>query len=84
MQKSFKFKVMRVVADRATTLLNDGYILLVKTESMKLQFYKLRHKVNGNVVVIEAYPDSNFFVQKTNGRIVSSGAIIPPSHEKMY
>lgn len=42
-----------------------------------MTFYKLRHRMNGNIIVINASPIDDFMIQKSNGVIVYSGKIQP-------
>lgn len=77
-------KLMKVVAQRATAFLSEGYNLVVKTESVSLMFYSLRHRSNGNSITLIAYPTRNHFIQKRNGVVVASGAIIDTCHETLH
>lgn len=72
----FKLKTQRVVADMATSLLSEGYILRLKMESVSLMFYKLQHTNNGNTIVIKGYPSVNSYVMLKNGRQIKAGKII--------
>lgn len=84
MGKYSEIRLMLVVAQRATAFLSEGYHFVVKTESVSLMFYSLRHLSNGNTITLIAYPKRNHFVQKRNGVIVASGAIIDTCHETLH
>lgn len=78
-----ELRIMKVVADKVTTLLSDGYSIVVKSVSMTLVFYSLRHRTNGNKIVIKAYPKENYFEQTTNGKVVAKGSILGSVHESV-
>lgn len=57
--------------------MEDGYQLVVKSSCPTFAFYKLRHRLNGNVIVISAEPFRNKMVQRTNDVVTYSGMIQP-------
>ena len=78
-----ELRIMKVVVDKVTTLLSDGYSIVVKSVSMSLVFYSLRHRTNGNKIIIKAYPKDNYFEQTTNGKVVAEGTILASVHESV-
>jgi len=83
MGKYSEIRFIWVVADKVTALLSDGYSIVVKSVSMSLVFYSLRHRTNGNKIIIKAYPKDNYFEQTTNGKVVAKGAILASVHESV-
>lgn len=83
MEKCSELRITKVVADKVATLLSDGYSIVVKCVSMSLVFYSLRHRTNGNRIVIKAYPKDNYFEQTTNGKVVAKGIILASVHESV-
>lgn len=83
MGKYSELRIIKVVADKVTTLLSDGYFIAVKSVSMSLVFYSLRHRTNGNKIIIKAYPKENYFEQTTNGKVVAKGTILASVHESV-
>lgn len=83
MEKCSELRMTKVVADKVATLLSDGYSIVVKCVSMSLVFYSLRHRKNGNKIVIKAYPKDNYFEQTTNGKVVAKGVILASVHESV-
>lgn len=78
-----ELRVIKVVTDNVATLIEDGYTIVVKSVSMSLVFYSLRHRKNGNRIVIKAYPKDNYFEQTTNGKVVAKGIILASVHESV-
>ena len=78
-----ELRVIKVVTDKVTTLIADGYSIVVKSVSMSLVFYSLRHRTNGNKIIIKAYPKDNYYEQTTNGKVVAKGAILASVHESV-
>lgn len=78
-----ELRIMKVVADKVTTLISDGYSIVVKSVSMSLVFYSLRHRKNGNKIIIKAYPKDNYYEQTTNGKVVAKGTILASVHESV-
>lgn len=60
---------------RFTSMLEDGYVEISYTDMTYFLFAKMRHRTNGNVVTITAYPKADRMMQKTNGRVVYDGPI---------
>lgn len=60
---------------RCTSMLEDGYVEVSYTDMTYFIFAKLRHRTNGNIVTLTAFPQSNRMMQKTNGRVVYDGPI---------
>lgn len=65
-----------VFNERVTSLLNDGYHIMFRSEGVatSLWFASLRHH-NGNRVIIKAYPDDNRLVQTTNHIVTHEGTL---------
>lgn len=83
MARFSELRVIKVVTDQVTTLIADGYNIVVKSVSMSLVFYSLRHRKNGNKIVIKAYPKDNYYEQTTNGKVVAKGIILASVHESV-
>lgn len=62
---------------RVKSFVRDNYMLQVNYISPELCYVKLRHRMNGNVVVISANLCSDYMQQKTNGKVTYSGIIQP-------
>lgn len=73
----FRLKTQETLAQRIKSLCQDNYTIVTATVSAQFTFYKLRHRVNGNIIVITASPVDDFMTQKTNGKVVYSGKIQP-------
>ena len=73
----FKLKTQKVVADMATSFVNEGYLLQIKVESLALMFYKLHHRSNGNTIIVSARPTTNYYEITKNGKRTKWGQIIP-------
>lgn len=78
-----ELRIMKVVADKVATLISDGYSIVVSSVSWCLVFYSLRHRTNGNKIIIKAYPKDNYFEQTTNGKVVAKGTILASVHESV-
>lgn len=63
-------KASAVLFDRALSLVNEGYIFRVSSNSPTLTFYKLVHRSNGNEIIIKGSPLDNWFSQSKNGKVV--------------
>lgn len=83
MERCSELRMTKVVTDKVTTLIADGYNIVVKCVSMSLVFYSLRHRTNGNKIVIKAYPKDNYYEQTTNGKVVAKGVILASVHESV-
>jgi len=81
---AFKLKTQRVVADMATSLVNEGYILMFKVESLALMVYKLHHRSNGNIIIVSARPTTNYYEMTKNGKRTKWGQIIPEKADTMH
>lgn len=65
----------KVFEHRIASMLEDGYVEMHYTDMTYFIFTKLRHRSNGNIVTLTAFPQSNRMMQKTNGRVVYDGPI---------
>lgn len=74
---NLKLKTQTVLQERVNSFLEDGYCLVVKSNNPTFAFFKLRHRMNGNVITISAEPFRNEMVQRTNGTVTYSGKIQP-------
>lgn len=81
---AFKLKTQKVVADMATSFVNEGYILMFKVESLALMVYKLHHRTNGNIIIVSARPTTNYFEVTKNGQRTKWGQIIPEKTDTMH
>lgn len=75
--KVFKLKTQSILQERVNSFLEDGYVIVVQSSSPTFAFYKLRHRLNGNVITISAEPFRNWMVQRTNDKMTYSGNIQP-------
>lgn len=80
----FKLKTQKVVADMATSFVNEGYILQFKVESLALMFYKLHHRSNGKTIIVSARPTTNYYEITKNGKRTKWGQIIPGKTETVH
>lgn len=72
-----KLKTQSILQERVRSFLQDGYLVVVRSSSPTFAFYKLRHRLNGNVITISAEPFRNWMVQRTNDKVTYSGPIQP-------
>lgn len=59
-------KVKNIFGERVRSLLEDGYVVIVSIDSADLLFCKLRHRSNGNRIVLNASPRLGYITQRTN------------------
>lgn len=76
-RNNFQLKTQAVLHERVKSFMEDGYQLVVKSSCPAFAFYKLRHRLNGNVIVISAEPFRNKMVQRTNDVVTYDGMIQP-------
>lgn len=76
-RNNFQLKTQAVLHERVKSFMEDGYQLVVKSSCPTFAFYKLRHRLNGNVIIISAEPFRNKMVQRTNDVVTYSGMIQP-------
>jgi len=69
MSNDFK-SASAILMERVRSFEQDGYVQRVRYITPSLAVLTLKHKYNGNVVQIKAYPDQNYFQQYLNGKIV--------------
>lgn len=67
--RDFKLKWMKAVATFATAFTNEGYVFILEYTCTSLMMYKLKHRVNGAVIIITADPKKNEVTMKRNGII---------------
>lgn len=72
-----KLKSQSILQERVKSFLQDGYMVVVRSSSPTFAFYKLRHRLNANVIVISAEPFRNWMVQRTNDKVTYTGPIQP-------
>lgn len=77
MTEKIAAKRLAIFRNRLRSFLDDGYTIIVKSEQIFMQFYKLQHKSNGSIVTLTVYLFKNYMIQKRNGRVVYQGEIIP-------
>lgn len=77
-------RICKVVDAWSASLLTEGYVLSFRSVGVLLVFYKFRHSVNGNSIVIKAYPKDNFYIWLKNGRQVKAGKIIESGEKKVH
>lgn len=65
-----KVSINSIFQERVTSLLEDGYRVIVKVDNSTLLFAKLRNLANGNHIVLKAYPQDKKLVQYTNNILV--------------
>ena len=66
MEKNLRSKLQSLFEERVSSLLEDGYVSVVKSSSVYFHYARLRHP-NGNVVTVKGYPRLLQLVQLTNG-----------------
>lgn len=64
-----------VVHERVRSLMEDGYILMFRSTSLTVGFYKLRHRFNGHTVIVRAYYCRNRLQQYRDDRLVHDSEI---------
>jgi len=67
---NINIKKSAVLLNRALSLVDEGYIFRIKSNSPTLTFYKLVHRSNGNEIIIKGSPLDNWFTQTKNGKVV--------------
>lgn len=82
--RDFKLRSQKVVAAFATSFLSEGYIVVLKMESNALMFYKLRHRTNGNTIIIKAVPSQNSLIMVKNGVRKINTTILDRHGETMH
>lgn len=65
----------KVVHQRVSSLMDDGFRLVFKSTLPSDEFYKLRHRTNGTTITLRAYYATNRLVQFTGGVCVHDAAI---------
>lgn len=70
-------KLRSILRQRVLSLVQDGYLLCVSTESDDLVCYALKHASNGKRITISAKPVDDFMVQKSDGVVTYKGIIQP-------
>lgn len=71
-----RFHCLQQIAERVTALQSDGYNIVVRHINDVSFFYKLRHRVNGNVITIAGDFIAEMMTQTRNGSITYEGTII--------
>lgn len=72
-----------VFNERISSLIEDGYVVQFKTLTAvdNLWFATLRHRSNGNRVLLKAYPLENTILQYTNKRLTHKGSLLNSPQE---
>lgn len=65
-----KVTINNIFQERVSSLLEDGYRVIVKVDNSTLLFAKLRNLANGNHIILKAYPQDKKLVQYTNNILV--------------
>lgn len=66
MERKLSDKLQDLFEERVSSLLEDGYVPVVKSSCAYFHYARLRHP-NGNVVTIKGYPRLLQLIQLTNG-----------------
>lgn len=66
-----------ILESRVKSFVNDNYVVQVNYITPELSYIKLRHRMNGNIVEINANLCSDFMQQRTNGKVTYSGIVQP-------
>ena len=76
MDKQHAQRVMQsIIKERVKSLLDDGYSLSYRSALMTSVVYRLRHRSNGNVIIMHVYYQRNWLVQYTNGNCTYNNPI---------
>lgn len=69
--------------ERIDSLIEDGYVVQFKTMTAadNLWFATLRHRSNGNRILLKAYPLENSILQYTNKVITHKGQLLQSPKE---
>ena len=65
-----------VIRARHRSFLDEGYQQVFVVDGADLFFSKLRHRRNGNTIILEAFPKKNKYTQYCNGRTIIDRANI--------
>lgn len=58
--------LMQIYGERLRSLLEDGYVVQVKSDQPRLKYTALRHRSNGNRIRLYCYPVEGVIKQMTN------------------
>lgn len=76
-KRNLKLRSQVILHERIKSFVEDGYFVVVSTNNPTYAFFKLRHRLNGNIIVISAEPMRNTMIQRTNGQLTYQGQIQP-------
>lgn len=65
-----------IIRARHRSFLDEGYQDMFVVDTPELFVSKLRHRMNGNTIILKAYPRENKYSQYRNGRTIIDSAVI--------
>lgn len=65
-----------VMRARHRSFMDDGYQQVFIVDSERIFMSKLRHRMNGNTIILKAYPQQNRYCQLSNGKMIVNWANI--------
>lgn len=72
-----KLRTQAILDQRIRSLAEDDYLVRFRSAGLQLDFIKLKHKHNGNEIIIKADHLRDRMTQTTNGKLVYQGTIQP-------
>lgn len=65
-----------IIRARHRSFMDEGYQQVFMVDGADLFVSKLRHRMNGNTIILKAYPRQNKYTQYCNGRTIIDRANI--------
>ena len=65
-----------IIRARHRSCMDEGYQQVFVVDGADLFVSKLRHRMNGNTIILKAYPRQNKYTQYCNGRTIIDRANI--------
>lgn len=65
-----------IIRARHRSFMDEGYQQVFVVDGADLFVSKLRHRMNGNTIILKAYPRQNKYTQYCNGRTIIDRANI--------
>lgn len=59
-----------VIRARHLSFLDEGYQQVFVVDNSEMFVSKLRHRMNGNTIILKAYPRQNKYSQISNGKTI--------------
>ena len=65
-----------VIRARHRSFMDEGYQQVFVVDNTDIFVSKLRHRMNGNTIILKAYPRQNKYTQISNGRTIIDRRVI--------